>query len=82
MQQNVKAQKLANHSLTKQFLFQVSDNFTGPTNDVVLALGQANAPIEASGKSNQLLLKRPEHIGDKVRVGMCVEFAFVVFIDF
>ena len=70
----MKAQKLPIDSQTKQLLFQVSDNFTGPTNDVVLALGQENVPIKASGKLDQLLLKRPEHIRDQVRVGMCVEF--------
>ncbi|XP_044181464.1 glutamate receptor 2-like isoform X1 [Acropora millepora] len=52
---------------------QVSDNFTGPTNDVVLALGQANVPIKASGKLDQLLLKRPEHTGDQYLVAQAFD---------
>jgi len=53
---------------------QVRHNFTSLTNDVVLALRQAILPRKASGKLDQPPLKRLEQIGDKVRVGMCVEF--------
>ena len=74
-----KAQKLPYHSLTKQFLFQVRDNFTSATNGVVLALRQAIVPRRESGKLDQLLLKRLEQIGDKVRIGMCVEFCIYCF---
>ena len=57
-----------NHSQKCQFLFQVRDNFTNPTNDVILALGQAIVPRKAFGKLDQLLLKRLEQSVDKVRV--------------
>ncbi|XP_015751794.1 PREDICTED: uncharacterized protein LOC107331697 [Acropora digitifera] len=46
---------------------QVRDNFTSPTNGVVLALRQAIVPRRESGKLDQLLLKRLEQIGGKVR---------------
>ncbi|XP_067047695.1 glutamate receptor 2-like [Acropora muricata] len=45
---------------------KVRDNFTSPTNNVVLGLRQVIVPSgTASGKLDQLLLKWPEQIGDK-----------------
>ncbi|XP_044180944.1 glutamate receptor 2-like [Acropora millepora] len=52
---------------------QVRDNFTSPTNDVVLALRQAIVPRKASGKLDQLLLKRLERIGDKYLVAQAFD---------
>lgn len=73
---------MPNHLLTKQFFFQVRDNFTSPTNDVVLGLRQVIVPSgTASGKLDQLLLKRPEQIGDKVALECVFIFAFIVLID-